>query len=51
MMPAAGSPQSANPAQIAMPADPPKDHSDEHTLVDLNQQFLDNPAARVRIEK
>jgi hypothetical protein len=51
IMPSARNLQSARSAEVAMPADPPEDHLDEHALVNLNEQFFDNPAACVRIEK
>src|ERR1700683_5563333 len=50
-MPSAGNLQSARSAEVAMPADPPEDHLDEHALVNLNEQFFNNPAACVSIEK
>jgi hypothetical protein len=34
-----------------MPADSPQNHLDEHTLVDLNQQLFDDPAAGIRLQK
>jgi len=50
IVPSAGDLQSACSAEVAMPADPPEDHLDEHTVVDLYEQIFDNPAACVRVE-
>ncbi len=51
IMPAAGCLQTAQPSEIAIAADPPEDHSHEHAFVNLPEQFFDNPAAGVCIEK
>ena len=37
--------QSSHPSEIPVPADPPQNHLDEHALVDLDEQFFDDPAA------
>ena len=34
-----------------MPADPPQDHLDKHALIDLNQQFSDDPATGICPQK
>ena len=51
VMPASSRFQSADPAQVTMPADPPQQHLDEHAFVDLNQQLLNNPAAGICLQK
>jgi hypothetical protein len=51
MVPAATRLQSPDSAKIAMPADPPQDHLDEHALVNLNQQLFDYSAAGVCFQK
>ena len=51
VMPSARGLHSAGSAQVATPADPPEDHLNEHALVNLDEQFFDNPAAYVRVEK
>ena len=50
MMPTAASFEAADSAQIPVPADSPKDHSDKHALVNLDQEFFYNASARIRIE-
>ena len=50
VVPAARRFQAARSAQVAVTADSPQEHLDEHAFVDLNQQFVDDPAARVRIQ-
>jgi hypothetical protein len=51
MVPSARRPQATCSTKIEMPADPPQDHLDEHALVNLNEQFRDNPAAGIRAQK
>jgi len=43
--------QPACSGEFAMPADPPEDHLDEHALINLNEQFFENPAACVRVKR
>jgi len=50
-MPAAARLQTADAAKIPLPAYSPKHHLDEHALIDLDQKFFNDAAARVCLEK
>src|SRR5258708_38857186 len=51
MVPAPGYSQPAPPSKILMPADPPQNHLNEHALVDLDEQFFDDPATGIGFQK
>lgn len=50
-MPAPRATETTQSTEIAMPADPPEDHSDKHAFVDLNEEFFDDAAAGIRMQK
>jgi hypothetical protein len=51
MVPAPGCFQPSHPSEILMPADPPQNHLDEHALIDLDEQFFDDPATGIGFQK